>query len=343
MATQTVFFLNASHTDDSDLFVTKQPLKPTDADPTFTDSNNSCHITWNQLSKERVHKDEKLRLQFTRWLYYQEWDRFLNDLKSFLIWSFDQWAQPDNPLMLQGKALDALLTNTCISPEGNYKSFDLEWSLHEPMQKSWFILRNICTFIFTGSHYLFSKKFPCQSLRDIYVELCKTLSIPASFDEDIDREANLQTLITLTPKENHRSALLQGLLSPFENTLPKSTTKERQKQLHTRQVYTNYHSLQAIHQNLIQEYQHQNKVHQDLSKAHQDLMNTYQETDRVNHELQITVQSLHQIASERQIILDSLPHRMAGYLSRKFSRIHFINHVLKTTILFLLKLFGKKQ
>ncbi|HUP56331.1 MAG TPA: methyltransferase [Bdellovibrionota bacterium] len=171
--------------------------------PMASGENGRGEYRWTAPSRAQVATGAKLRTLLLRHAYFGSWEQFANELYSFLLWSLKIWHLSDGSI--GGGALDATFINAAIGDP--YELFDLEWSLENRMEASWFILRNV--FLLVHDRDLLSASAPFASLRDLYEAACVKVGISPSFESDLEREASFLAHATNEPsKETHRAALL---------------------------------------------------------------------------------------------------------------------------------------
>src|SRR5437016_5935105 len=97
--------------------------------------------------------------------------------------------------MLQGQALDAIVNNACRDASGTlcYRLFDLEWKLERPLERSWFLLRNLLCLV--AFRRCFSRHCPFPSFSAIYCDLCGRAGVEPRLVDDLDLEIRLQRLV----------------------------------------------------------------------------------------------------------------------------------------------------
>lgn len=226
---KTVFVMTPS----GHLEVQKSALHPTSVEECEFKSE-SFKVLWKALPTAAVSKGKKLRYIWANLSYYARSESSYRLLKEFISWSFNHWELPSENTNINGQALDAVVINASenepnhvqFSVPRNFELFDLEWKLESPMPKSWFIFRNI--FSLKNDFELFTATPSYRSLKELYETLCKDLFVTPAFEEDVQREAEFQSLVTLdSDREKYRDVIKQQCLTPFkENYFPRNADRE---------------------------------------------------------------------------------------------------------------------
>lgn len=173
---------------------------------------------WQSIEEKVVQGENYLKYCFTRQLYFDEWDLFLDQFKDFLNWSFIKWKTEESN-SLRGEAVDAIWKNTVVV-DGGYESFDLEWIQEKNIRKSLFVLRNIIAF---GSLFdLLSPQPQVESLRALYTKMCDLTNVPPNLEEDLKQESQFQSeCSTNKDVDNIFYSLLALLDMRFQVTYPR--------------------------------------------------------------------------------------------------------------------------
>lgn len=143
---------------------------------------------WKAPKPEALQSGNKLRSVLTRAAYFDEWATFQTTMSEFIRWSLRKW--DDGAGGLHGESFDAIYLNAIPKGDGDFALFDLEWTLNEPMAKSWFVFRNVYGLV--RDFDLYGAGAPFRSLQDLYEQLCRNHAIIPDFDGDLAREVALQ-------------------------------------------------------------------------------------------------------------------------------------------------------
>jgi 2-polyprenyl-3-methyl-5-hydroxy-6-metoxy-1,4-benzoquinol methylase len=159
---------------------------------------------------EPVLLDPRLSSRLELLAFHGKSEAFFAELTSFLRWSLDKWS--DGAGMLQPSALDAIVANTVVSPEGEYGQFDLEWQWSEPIRPSWFVLRNVVAL----RHAWQMNPHPrYETLKAMYEGLCAELGLKPNYEADLDSKSRFHSLIGHdSDRERVRGHFLEILESP---------------------------------------------------------------------------------------------------------------------------------
>lgn len=160
---------------------------------------------WKQPAIEKVSTGSYLRTDLVRTAYYEGPEAAVKQLTEFLRWSLGHWGSPMRP-----EAVDAILTNTIVQPSGAFETFDLEWTLEGPMLETWFVLRN--TLALAGDFEAFAKNASFENLSQLYAVLCGELGLTPDLENDIQREGEFQSLVTIHSSIADRVQSIRALL-----------------------------------------------------------------------------------------------------------------------------------
>ncbi len=149
-------------------------------------------VEWTGEAGRPVLRHPTLLSRLRRLAYFTQWQEFENLVKEFFEWSFRQWPG-DSDGFLAGKAVDATIANITIDEQGEFHLFDLEWTWHQPVAASWFILRSLL-----GIHQLQAgggARFPHLSLATWYESLCRDFGIEPRIDRDLASEVAFRSAV----------------------------------------------------------------------------------------------------------------------------------------------------
>lgn len=175
-------------------------------------------VRWLEFTQRPILLGEDLKSELLNYLYFEQWDLFLKTLSDFLKGSVEKWQESSLTNHLQGKALDSLWVNAIRVGKLWDHPFS-RWELLEPMSKSWFILRNVESFI--SFVYLFNSDFLRPNFMRLYESLCQSLEVAPNFDADILLESSFIQWVGLlvsgisSYNEEAQNVLRAQFLEPF--------------------------------------------------------------------------------------------------------------------------------
>jgi hypothetical protein len=206
----TVFAVDSD--DPTSIWVRKQSPNAAKDAPAL--SLTGHELRWNAVA-ERFVPGVPVATILTSHAYYRRWDGFRRELCNFLRWSLEKWKLPaGGRAEIDGKAIDAVFCNAIVpddlagetpSASGRYAVIDLEWELDGPMAASWFVFRNL--FAYRKGYSSLLPFIPTGCLKELYEEMCKELGIPADYDADVDREAQFQSVASVSDMESARISI----------------------------------------------------------------------------------------------------------------------------------------
>ena len=182
-------------------------------------------VRWQGSPRVRVTPGALLRDRLLQDAYFERWSDFRAEFLGYLRWAIDTFAVAGEPGRLSGESFDAIYTNVSLDAGGAYRLFDLEWELQAPLPASWFVLRNVSPL--TKDFDAFSAGSGFGTLAEMYDGLCRELGCLPALDDDLAREADVQSLILASPdyEEFHRS-LTSAFHRPFDRRFPRTADSE---------------------------------------------------------------------------------------------------------------------
>lgn len=153
-------------------------------------AGDEAAAVWRRPEPTPPAPGEPLRLRLLRALYFDDSDDFLRELTAYLEWARRRFAIEGEPTadgpLLAGEALDAVVRNVSVDPDGAYHLFDLEWQALEPLPMSWFVLRNVLAlsddFVTTG------RRLRWRTLGALYRDTCRMIGVEPRLEGDLVRE-----------------------------------------------------------------------------------------------------------------------------------------------------------
>lgn len=165
----------------------------------------SDRVRWRGEVDQEALRGERWRQRLIRFAYF-ETGRCEDEIFALLDELRGQFsAGPDH---LQGKALDAILTNAVWS-DGQTRVFDLEWELQDDLPVTWWVLRNVLALV--PNLETIGRGLGVRTLADLYLHLCQRLGLESSLERDVTREAELQASLVGGPAEDIAEVLRQVL------------------------------------------------------------------------------------------------------------------------------------
>ena len=156
-------------------------------------ADESMAIEWRNPVTEKEARGTKLTRSLLRHAYFGDHDALDDQLVDFFKWVFNRFKLEGQADSIHGAALDSHAGNAFVSVDGPpYVLIDQEWVLDGPMKKSWFVMRNLCTFEPDLTALLMDR---WESLRAFYEHTCARAGIVASFDQDLTTESHFASLL----------------------------------------------------------------------------------------------------------------------------------------------------
>lgn len=183
-------------------------------------SSQALNVRWNGAPLQPLETGERLRLRLLRSAHFEGIEKLVEELQTFLQWSFEKWKIEEAVADISGKALDAVYSNALLVPNDgkapfSYRLFDLEWELQGKMPPSWFVLRNVL--LLNKDFSILRPTADLFSLETLYLFLCDSLGISSNFLRDISLEAEFQSLVAPeTSKQAFEGAITHCLRRPLE-------------------------------------------------------------------------------------------------------------------------------
>ncbi len=211
--TETQFLLTGKHTGE----VRKKEMAIAQERPHYH------KVRWTPLD-EPLSAVGSLRFALLSQAFFGEREAFLSLWKEFSKSVFKTW---DHDGMLDGHAVDALLTNTTKTTNEKGKSqftfFDQEWTLLSKMSESWWVLRNVLC-LATDARTLSLAGF--SSLADLYHTFCIASDVAPELEQDIALETALQVDVTGL----EAFVIRKGLESLIQRAIPMANWREGESQ-----------------------------------------------------------------------------------------------------------------
>lgn len=168
---------------------------------------------WRGESRQKVLQGQRWRQRLIVAAYHEN-GRFEDELYTLLEELRDRFLV--GPEHLEGKALDAILTNAVLQ-DGSTQLFDLEWELQGELPASWWVLRNVLALV--PNLDTVGRGIGASSLAELYLRLCHRLGIESALEADIRREAELQLELASGGAEGIAEALRVVLEKPLRGFL----------------------------------------------------------------------------------------------------------------------------
>ena len=149
--------------------------------------SGSSYVVWRQEPPTPALIDPKVAHLLRKLAYYEDRETFEDEFCEFLRWGLEHWELDVDHL--KPGAFDAVPSNAVLTEEG-FRLFDLEWELDVPMRKSWYVMR--CIFNVRDTASLF-RDSTYSTLEEMYESLCRKLGLKPTLDEDMRREAMVQS------------------------------------------------------------------------------------------------------------------------------------------------------
>ncbi len=151
-------------------------------------------VRWFSVN-EPLTDEPSLRLKFLRRAFFGERDKFLSLWKSFAAATLENWGKTaGTTTVLDGKALDALITNAALDARSRkFLFYDQEWSATTPITRSWWALRNA---LGVGADAATLGQIGFTSLAELYITFCEELGYSPALEADIAHEVRLQAEVT---------------------------------------------------------------------------------------------------------------------------------------------------
>lgn len=207
------------------LEVEKRRLEGGPAFEEFRSSVSGAAVRWRAAPRCHVTSGALLRDRLLRDAYFEHWNDFHAELVRFLRWAIETFAVADEPGYLSGQGFDAIYTNVMLDPSGGYRPFDLEWELLARLPVSWFVLRNVSPLV--KDFAVLSGGSGFGTLAEMYDGLCRTLGSLPALNDDLAREADVQSLIlTSANDDRYHESLSRAFHRPFHRVFPRTADSE---------------------------------------------------------------------------------------------------------------------
>ena len=168
---------------------------------------------WRGETRQKVLQGERWRQRLIQAAYHEN-GRFEDELYSLLAELRERFLV--GPQHLEGKALDAILTNAVLQ-DGSTQLFDLEWELQGQLPTSWWVLRNVLAMV--PSLESCGRGMGTRNLAELYLRLCRRLGLESALEEDLVREAGLQVELVGGEIEAIAEALRTVIERPLREAL----------------------------------------------------------------------------------------------------------------------------
>ncbi len=169
-------------------------------------------LQWTPVGGE-VARGERVRLRLLKRLYFGEEESFFEEFRRFFDWLLDHHGDRESST-IRGNALDALVSNALIVPEG-FRIFDREWTVAGELRASRLVLRNVISL--SMDFEIFSSGLSFGSLGELYSDLCRRLGLVADLEQDLLEESAFQHTVTCREQDEVLQELREMLSRPFSS------------------------------------------------------------------------------------------------------------------------------
>lgn len=163
---------------------------------------------WTAAERVPIAPGMPLRHRLEEHLVAGRMEAFLDEVADFHLVIRQRFGTGE---VLEGEALDALLTNAMRDSDGDFHLFDLEWSVPAGMAPSWWILRNVLACLEMRGLRLAG----LANGADLYHRLCTRLGVDADLEADLARELEFGAAVRRPAVEQRASDLAAILARPW--------------------------------------------------------------------------------------------------------------------------------
>jgi SAM-dependent methyltransferase len=170
-------------------------------------------VHWSPVVDE-ILTGQTLRHRLVSRAWQGEWSLLVDEFHDFVTFSRERWAVGGDAKVMDGGAIDAILSNAIPTRDG-FALFDLEWRLEGSLPVSWFVLRNVLALV--PDEAIFHREAPFGRFSELYEQLCQRSEVSPQLRADLEMELDFKAAATTHDREKIRRAHEAVLDRKFED------------------------------------------------------------------------------------------------------------------------------